>query len=217
MQKKSPLFLAISVVTLIYVAALMIACGGGSASLKNLTPAQAQAIAKTLSNGVAQALTGTFGVPAQSTAQNVVQRETTPQTTGFTCTPTATGETCTFPVSATFNCSGGGTMAVSGTIGGTLDNSGNGSVQGQIAADPANCSVGDGIVINGDPSVNVTSTIAIQNDNPVFPLIGTENGAVTYGPNPAGTCQLNVTYSINSNLSCTATGTACGHPVSGSC
>lgn len=108
-------------------------------------------------------------------------------------------------------------MAISGTIDGTLDNSSNGSVQGQIAADPANCSVGDGIVINGDPSVNVTTVVNVANSNPVFPLTGTETGAVTYGPNPSGTCQLNVNYSISSSLSCTQTGTACGQPVSGIC
>ena len=197
------------------IAAVMIACGGGSSMPKNLTQAQAQAIASALSNGVAQSLTGAIGADSSSRA-NLVHRATAPLTAGLTCTPTTNGESCTLPISATFTCSGGGTMAISGTLSGTLDNSGDGSVQAQIAADPTNCAV-DGLLLNGDPSVNVAAVVNVANDSPVFPITGMETGAVSYGPNPAGTCQLNVTYSISSSLSCTATGTACGRAVSGSC
>ena len=183
---------------------------------KNLSQAQSQAVALAISNGIAQALTGALGVVADNTRANAMYREAAPQTTGLTCTPTSTGESCTLPIDATFNCSGGGTLAISGTLSGTLDNSGDGSAQAQLSADPSKCSV-DGIVLNGDPSVNVASTVTITADAPVWPITGMETGGVTYGPNPSGSCQFNVTYTVNQNLSCTVSGTACGQPVSGSC
>ena len=97
-----------------------------------------------------------------------------------------------------------------------MSTSGTGSAQAQIAANPANCSV-NGIVLNGNPQVNLAAQLNILNDSPVWPVTGTETGGVTYGPNPSGSCQLNLSFSVNSNSSCTVTGTACGQTVSGSC
>jgi hypothetical protein len=51
----------------------------------------------------------------------------------------------------------------------------------------------------------------------VFPLTLSEAGGISYGPHPSGSCQLNVTYTINSLSSCTASGTVCGQSVSGNC
>jgi hypothetical protein len=45
----------------------------------------------------------------------------------------------------------------------------------------------------------------------------TEEGGISYGPNPSGSCSLNTTYTINSVSSCTITGTVCGQSVSGTC
>ena len=98
---------------------------------------------------------------------------------------------------------------------GTLDSSGTGSVQEQIAAKPANCSV-DGLVLNGG-TVNVDGTINVSSGMIVFPVTASETGSVMFGPKPTGVCMLDVTFTVNSNLACTTTGTACGQPVSGSC
>jgi hypothetical protein len=133
-----------------------------------------------------------------------------------TCVSSANGESCNWPISTTFNCPGGGTMAVSGDLSGTLSNTGNGSAQAQIAADPASCSV-NGIVLNGDPHITVTGQANIANDAPVWPITGSETGGVTFGPNPSGSCQLNLNFSVNAKLSCTVTGTACGQTISGTC
>jgi hypothetical protein len=107
-------------------------------------------------------------------------------------------------------------MSVAGNVIGFVTNAGNGSVQAQFAAMPTNCSV-DQIVLNGDPEVTVGGQLRIANWNPVWPLTGREGGGVSFGPNPSGTCQFNVYFSVGSDLSCTATGTVCGQPVSGSC
>jgi hypothetical protein len=106
-------------------------------------------------------------------------------------------------------------MAVSGKITGSLNTTGSGSAQVQIAAVPASCSV-NGMILNGAPQVDVAAQMNVLNDLPEWPATGSESGAMSYGPHPSGTCQLTLTYSENSNLSCPLSGTACGQPVSGS-
>ncbi|MGA9689307.1 MAG: hypothetical protein WBQ81_21305, partial [Candidatus Sulfotelmatobacter sp.] len=74
------------------------------------------------------------------------------------------------------------------------------------------------LIINGDPSIDLSGQINFTaNLNPAFPVVFTETGGISYGPNPSGSCQLNATYTINSSLACTVTGTVCGQSVTGSC
>jgi len=206
-----------SLAAFVGLAALMIGCGSSNSMNNNLTPAQAQAVASAVSSGIVQAMTGALGAPLTEPGSGGMRRiDPVPNTSGPTCVSSANGESCNWAVSSTFSCSGGGTMAVSGDLSGTLSNTGNGSAQAQITADPANCSV-NGIVLNGDPHITVAGQANIANDAPVWPITGSETGGVTFGPNPSGSCQLNLNFSVSANLSCTVTGTACGQTVSGSC
>ena len=207
--------ISLSIATVVGVALLMICCG--SSPSNNLTSAQAQAVASAVSSSISQSLKGAFGMPAANTHLGVTGiEESSPRASTPACTLSPSGGTFNCPIAQTVSCSGGGTIAVSGDIAGTLNSSGTGSVQEQIAATPANCTV-DGLVINGDPQVNVAGQINVSNGMIVFPVTGTETGGVTFGPKPSGTCMFNVTFTVNSNLTCTTTGTACGQPVSGSC
>ncbi len=216
MSHKSAHAIAFSAATLVGVALIMLGCGTSNSSSKTLSPAQAQSIATGISNGVGQAVTGAFAIASLKPGTNVMRNaETSPNVMLPICTPTPSGEVCVWAVSSTYACPGGGTMPVTGNITGELT-TGTGSAQVQIAATPTNCSV-NGLVLNGDPQVNLAAMVRILNDNPVWPLTGTETGGVTYGPNPSGSCQLNLGFTVNANQSCTVTGTACGQPVSGSC
>jgi hypothetical protein len=205
--------ISLSIATLVGAPLLMIGCGSNLSN--TLAPAQAQAVASAVSSSISQSLQGGFGVAAAKTGVTGIegssQRASIP-----TCTLTTSGGTFNCTIAQTVPCSGGGTISVSGDFTGTLNSSGTGSVQEQIAATPANCSV-DGLVINGDPQVNVAGQINVSNGMIVFPVTGTETGGVTFGPKPSGSCTFNVTFTLNSNLTCTLAGTACGQPVSGSC
>lgn len=216
-NQSSVIAVVISMFSTLGIGLVMLGCGSSSSSPKNLTPAQAQSIATAVSNGMAQAVGSAFGVslarPGGNPVENVAPSSTP---TPPVCTPTTSGEVCNWTISSTYACAGGGNIAISGTIGGTLSSSGAGSAEAQIAATPANCSV-NGIVLNGNPQVNLAAQLNILNDTPVWPATGTETGGVTYGPNPSGSCALNLSFSINSNSSCTVTGTACGQSVSGNC
>ena len=216
-NQSSPIAMVVSLFSILSIGLVMLGCGSSNSSPKNLTPAQAQSIATAVSNGMAQAMGGAFGVSLARPGGNPVEKvEPSSTPTPPICTLTPSGEVCTWTISSTYACAGGGNIAISGTIGGTLSSSGAGSAEAQIAANPANCSV-NGIVLNGNPQVNLAAQLNILNDSPVWPVTGTETGAVTYGPNPSGSCQLNLNFTVNSNSSCTVTGTACGQTVSGSC
>ena len=205
--------ISVSIATLVGGALVMIGCG--SSSSNNLTPAQAQAVSSAVSGSVSQALQGAFGMaPAKANVGVTITEESSPRVSTPTCTPSGGNFNCT--LAQTVSCSGGGTISVSGDIMGTLDSSGTGSVNEQITATPHSCSV-DGLVINGDPSVNVSGEIKVSNGMIVFPVTGSETGGVSYGPNSSDSCMFDVTFTLNSNLTCSTTGTACGQPVSGRC
>jgi hypothetical protein len=193
-------------------------CGGGSSH--NLSAAQAQAVSGQVVQAVTAALSSALGatVPAAIGARpslSTVLADAHRDTSSSGCTSTATGESCNLPLSYTGPCSGAGTISVSGDISGTLDNSGDGSFGTQMTITPSNCSV-SGTTFNGNPDITIAGQIGLTNDNFVYPITFMEGGGISYGPNPSGTCSVNVTYSINAS-SCTVTGTVCGQSVNGSC
>ncbi|MFZ0300300.1 MAG: hypothetical protein WAM13_18265 [Candidatus Sulfotelmatobacter sp.] len=202
---------------------LCVGCGSSSNSTNsNMSQAQAQAVAQQVSQALTQALSGAVpstatsdARPSLSTAVSDLRPDALPA-----CTSTSNGETCNIPISLmNYPCGGpqGGTISVTGDVDGTLNNSGSGSLSTQLAITPANCSVSN-LILNGDPSINVGGQINFTNDEtPVFPVTFTETGGISYGPNPSGSCQVNATYTINSSLACTISGTVCGQSVSGSC
>jgi hypothetical protein len=218
---------AIAPLSLTAVAAILsILCTGcgGSSMNSNMSQAQAQAVAQQVSQAIAQALGN--AVPSTAPAASGTRpslstavRNMYPDAMGG-CTSTSNGQNCNFPISLMNSpCTGsqGGTISVIGDIDGTLNNSGAGSLSGQFTITPANCSVSN-LIVNGDPSISVTGQINFtDNETPTFPITFTETGGISYGPHPSGSCQVNASYTINSSLACTISGTVCGQPVSGSC
>jgi hypothetical protein len=224
-REKTRASLCLTVVAAL-LSTLSLGCGSSSTSPMNngMSQTQAQAVANQVSQAIAQALGGVFPsrVPATGTARPSLSTAVTdirPDVSGG-CTPTSSGgENCNFPISLSdYPCSGpqGGTISVTGDVDGTLNSAGAGTVNGQLTITPANCSVSN-LVVNGDPSISVDGQINFTATAPVFPITLTETGGISYGPNPSGSCQLNATYTINSETSCTIGGTVCGQSVSGSC
>jgi hypothetical protein len=198
-----------------------IGCGGSSSSSSNnLSAAQAQAVSGQVVQAVTAALTSALGKdpPAPNHARpslSTALADAHPDTSSSGCTSTSTGQSCNLPLSYTGLCSGGGTISVSGDISGTLDNSGDGTFGTQMTITPTNCSV-SGTTFNGDPDITIAGQIGFTSDNFVYPITFMEGGGISYGPNPSGTCQVTVTYSINAST-CTVTGKVCGQSVNGTC
>jgi hypothetical protein len=187
-----------------------------------MTQAQAQAVEQEIGSAVTAAMQSAAagGLPAshsgrQSLASAVKSLE--PDQTGVPseCTGTPSSVTCNIPVSSSAACPGGGTIGVSGDFDFTLNN-GSGSDNTSLTVTPTNCSV-DNLTINGNPNVMLATQLNFQNSTIVFPVTFAESGGITFGPNPSGSCSINVTATVNSLSSCTITGTVCGQSVSGNC
>jgi hypothetical protein len=209
-------FCAIAVVAMPFI----LSAGCGNSSSNNLSQAQAQAVSQQISLALDQALTQAIASNAVSErgshpslatlVSNLHSDQSSP------CAVTATGENCEFPISDSVACSGGGTVTVAGNVDGTLNSNGGGSIQTAITVTPTSCSVSN-LVINGAPSITVDSQINFTGSAPEYPITFAETGGISYGPKPSGSCQINVSSSINSATSCSISGTICGQSVSGSC
>jgi len=219
-QTKSPLqqkLFWIVVTTLLSLSCVV--CGSSRSSDQTISPAQAQAISlqvvTALQGALASAESGFAGLNTVHPNLAILMRDANPAQSSD-CTTNSNGETCNIPISYTGACPGGGTIGVSGNLDFTLNNSGDGTDSTSITVTPTNCSVSN-LTINGDPNVTVATQVNIANDQIEFPLTLNEKGAVSYGPNPSGSCSLSVALTISSQSSCTVNGTVCGQPVSGSC
>jgi hypothetical protein len=171
------------------------ACGNSSESSKVLTSAQVAAIGTQMQQGLAASASS------------------------ITTTPCPKGSTAQYCTTGTIACGGGGTITITSDLSGTLGTSNSGQIDGTITAVPTNCSVaGSNLVINGDPSVVFDNTIDISAGQ-LMSMTATETGAISYGPDPAGVCQINVasTVTFGKTPSCTFTGTMCGQTINASC
>lgn len=208
-----------AIAVLVILALWLLACGGSSTP-KTISAAQAQAISQELFTALGSALA--TGLTSSGSAVTSAPRSlasaipSRPALTSTDCTITNTGQSCNVPISYQGSCPKGGTIAVNGDFMFTLDNSGNGSDSSTLTVTPANCVVSD-ITINGNPSVTVSTSFILQNNALAFPILFSEQGGITFGPKPSGSCSINVTMTVNSPTSCSASGSICGHSVSGSC
>lgn len=225
MKRKSSLCLTIVPLTLSILCA---GCGSGSNRSNNsMSPAQAQAVSEEVEQALIQSLQVAFPASAPATSNgrknlSTVVGDIRPDASSG-CTSTPTGESCNFPISLmNYPCGplpqGGtyGTISVTGDVDGSLSSAGDGSVSGQLTITPSNCAVSN-LLVNGDPSISVAGQINFTDTAPTFPIVFTETGGISYGPNPSGSCQVNATYTINSLTSCSISGMVCGQSVSGSC
>ena len=197
------------------LALVSVGCGSKS-STSNLSQAQAQAVSQELVQAVEQALNNEFSASAgaqSSTHSRLAEAFASIHPESASSCLTGSTIDCTFTSRA--SCPQGGTVSVSGTIDGTLNN-GNGSVDATLSATPDGCGV-DGLTINGDPDVAFATDFNITSDNVDFPITATTTGGISYGPNPSGSCTVNLTFTLNSLSSCTVTGSVCGQSVNGSC
>jgi hypothetical protein len=200
------------------LASLFLACGGSSTP--SISQAQAQAISQELFSALGSALAagltppGSASTSAPRSLASAIPARPALQSSG--CTVTDTGQSCDIPITYLGDCPNGGTIAVSGDFIFSLDYSGNGSDSSTLSITPTNCAVSD-ITFNGNPSVDVSTSFNIQNDALAFPISLSEKGGITFGPKPSGSCTLNVSVTVNSSTSCSASGTICGRSVSGSC
>jgi hypothetical protein len=207
----------LAIATLALVACVALSCG--SSSSKNPSSTQVQEISQELFTALGSALNAGLtppgsAQPSHPSLATALQHD--PRLVQSDCTVTDTGETCNVVLTYQGNCPMGGTIAVAGDLAFTLDNSGNGSDSSALTVTPAACAVQD-ITFSGNPSVTVSTAFGMASYAVSYPVTFSEKGGITYGPNPSGSCTINVNATVNSATSCSVTGTICGQSVTGNC
>lgn len=193
---------------------LLVLCSGCGGSGSNKTPPPPATLTAAEATSVATQLEGTF--VAASAGMGA-------EWCGIPQDPTE-DYPCTIPVNVIGTCSGGGTVAIAGSINGPMDYSDTGDATALITATPANCAIpGTTLVISGSPDLSVSGAVFYFYGG-VSNFTIAETGTVTYGPKPSGSCVTNlaIAASFEGNAqhtvkSCTLTGTACGQTINQSC
>jgi hypothetical protein len=206
---------AIAALTLL--ALVSVTCGGSSHN--NVSQAQAQAISSELFAALNSALVGgptpsaTSGAVTRPSLGEIVERAHA-QSSG--CTITNTGQSCNIPITYHGPCPNGGSISVTGDFVFTLDNSGNGNDSSTLTVTPLACVV-DNLTINGEPNVMFATQFNLRNNALAFPIMLSGTGGISFGPNPSGSCSINVKATATSATACSVTGSICGQTVSGNC
>ena len=216
MHRRPILRIPCAIAALILLSLICITCGGSSHN--NVSQAQAQAISTELFSALNSAMVAGL-TPGASTAVmrpslGEIVEQARAQSSG--CTVTNNGESCNIPITYQGPCPGGGTVHVAGDFVYTLDNSGNGSDSSTLTVTPSSCVV-DNLTINGDPSVTFATEFNLKNNGLAFPITFSGNGGISFGPNPSGSCSINVKATATSPTTCSVSGSICGQSISGSC
>lgn len=205
------------IAVLVVVSILCLNCGSPSSS-HNLSAAQAQAVSQELFTALGAAMASGFqvSVPSAETPHLPAIMRSIRASQPAGCTITNTGETCNLPITYSGPCPNGGSIGVTGDFIYTLDNSGDGSDSSTLTITPTNCAVSN-TTFNGDPNITVATQFSFQKNLPLYPITFTESGGISFGPNPSGSCSLNVNVSVTSATTCKVTGNICGQSLNGSC
>ena len=216
MHPRPTLRMACALAALSFVSLMSLTCGGSSHN--NVSPAQAQAISTELFSALNSAMVAGLTPGAASTGARPSLGETLEQaraqSTG--CTTTPSGESCNIPINYQGPCPSGGTIQVAGDFVYMLDNSGNGSDSSTLTLTPSSCVV-DNLTLNGDPNVTFATQFDLKNYALAFPISFSGVGGVSFGPNPAGSCSIDVKGTATSPTTCSVSGSICGRSVSGNC
>lgn len=216
MHPKPTLRIACAIAALTLISLVSMTCGGSSHN--NVSEAQAQAISAQLFSALNSAmLTGLPpGAASTGTRPSLGESVERAQAQASGCTITSSGQSCNFPISYQAPCPSGGTMNVAGDFVYTLDNSGNGSDSSTLTVTPSSCVV-DNLTIHGDPDVTFATQFNLKNNAPAFPINFSGMGGISFGPNPAGSCSINLKATAASPTACSVSGSICGRSISGNC
>lgn len=124
-----------------------------------------------------------------------------------------------FNFNASDSCDGGGTVTVSGTIGGNIDDAGTGTLAIDITEVFTNCRVTRNtqeFIVSSDPNIELSGDFRFENGAPVGNQQFGFEGAFTWQSGErSGGCQVEFSATFNPTTeSGTVSGKVCGHEVS---
>ena len=117
------------------------------------------------------------------------------------------------PLSFTLNCTTGGNMKLTGTIDGSMNNTGTGLIGIQADITITDWSCIQGFIINGAPDITITGMFSFINGAPATTQSIDMGGAFEWGSSAADVCNINLTTNFNADGSGDTSGTLCGNPI----
>jgi hypothetical protein len=185
---------------------LLAGCGGSNGSSVPSTGFSASASTQFASQVAGAAATGMITSIGSTGSFAELERANS-----VTCTPTSC--VVNIPVSFTAVCPTGGTLQVTGTINGTTNGSGTGTIDVQAAININNWMCVSGFVINGDPNIMVSGTFNFVNGVAAGNQSVAITGGFSFGSSPSDVCTVNLTINFNLTGAGSITGTLCGNQI----
>ena len=111
------------------------------------------------------------------------------------------------------NCTAGGRMEVSGSLTGSISNTGSGILLLQVLQTVTDWECIGGLVINGDPYLSITGQMSFLGGAMSSAATFRFGGGIKWGTTAAESIQVNLTAIVNPNGSGTISGTIGGYSV----
>lgn len=189
----------------------------GTPAADAMSSAQAEAFARSLSLAATTSMgSGAFTPPAeQGTPVEAEVQQASLVVPGPLWTITCSQTSCVInqPISATRTCTAGGRIAVTGSITGSISNTGTGIIQISATETISDWMCLPPLVINGDPYISLTGTFSFVNGQPATQQHVGINGGIKWGTTAAASCQIHLDSNFNRDGSGRTTGTVCGHTI----
>lgn len=204
---------------LIFSLAIFSGCGGSSvgsgssAGSNSMTSDQAQSFATSVSRTATSSMQDTaFKEPSYSASLFPAEQQTEDGLSKSLYAITCTQTSCLInqAISATRNCTSGGSMRVSGNLSGTISSSGSGTILIDAIETITDWSCLPPLVINGDPYISLAGTFSFLNGVPATQQHVSINGGIKWGSSSLQTCQVHLSTDFNRNGTGRTTGTVCG-------
>lgn len=126
----------------------------------------------------------------------------------------------TFPISHTESCEGSGSISVSGSISGDIDQNGSGSLSLSITETVTDCRITKNLkefVVSSDPTLQMTGDFTFTNGQPSGVQSLSFSGSFTWtsGDGRSGGCGMNLTVTFDPTTATgSMTGDVCGQSIS---
>ncbi len=172
--------------------------------LKNVTgtrngmsSGEAGIIAKQMSQGFANGLSGVSPAPPSSPLQGPGPR------------PVAVNVS----VDHTTTCTAGGSLHILGSMTGNIDNSGSGVLLLQVTETITDWKCDSNLVINGDPDISVAGNMNFLSGAMSSAATFSFGGGIKWGTSASQSCPISLTVLINTDMTGEVSGTVCGNQV----
>ena len=209
---------------LIFSLAVLWGCGSGSlgsavtnaVDSNTMSSTQATNFAKSLSLAATSSMgSSAFKEPTYSDSlfPAELQQNDALSKTLYSITCNTTSCLINQPIAATRTCQSGGSMNVSGSITGSISNTGTGVISISANETITDWSCQTPLIINGDPNISLVGTFSFLNGAPATQQHIGIHGGIKWGTAAAQSCQVSLDTNFNRDGTGHTTGSVCGNTV----